>query len=103
MSDQTGLPRRRLRVCYKQLPRARFPTGQSADRGWVAERFKAPVLKTGEGASSPWVRIPPHPPAPKRRRSMLVVRVDGPPLWQSCEPSAKERIAVWNRTDNREL
>jgi hypothetical protein len=30
--------------------------------GWVAERFKAPVLKTGVGASSPWVRIPPHPP-----------------------------------------
>src|SRR5690606_21818388 len=24
-----------------------------------AERFKAPVLKTGEGVSSPWVRIPP--------------------------------------------
>ena len=30
--------------------------------GWVAERFKAPVLKTGVGATSPWVRIPPHPP-----------------------------------------
>jgi hypothetical protein len=30
--------------------------------GWVAERFKAPVLKTGVGASPPWVRIPPHPP-----------------------------------------
>ncbi len=28
----------------------------------MAERFKAPVLKTGVGASSPWVRIPPHPP-----------------------------------------
>ncbi len=30
--------------------------------GWVAERFKAPVLKTGEVARLPWVRIPPHPP-----------------------------------------
>lgn len=30
--------------------------------GWVAERLKAPVLKTGEGVSFPWVRIPPHPP-----------------------------------------
>ena len=30
--------------------------------GWVAEPFKAPVLKTGAGASPPWVRIPPHPP-----------------------------------------
>ena len=31
--------------------------------GWVAERFKAPVLKTGVPARAPWVRIPPHPPA----------------------------------------
>ena len=30
--------------------------------GGVAERLKAPVLKTGEGVSSPWVRIPPPPP-----------------------------------------
>jgi len=29
--------------------------------GGVAEWFKAPVLKTGEGASLPWVRIPPPP------------------------------------------
>ena len=31
--------------------------------GWVAEWFKAAVLKTAVGASSPWVRIPPCPPA----------------------------------------
>lgn len=31
-------------------------------RGWVAERLKAPVLKTGERESASWVRIPPHPP-----------------------------------------
>ena len=30
--------------------------------GGMAERFKAPVLKTGVGASSPWVRIPLPPP-----------------------------------------
>ena len=30
--------------------------------GEVAEWFKAPVLKTGVGASLPWVRIPPSPP-----------------------------------------
>ncbi|CAA7613329.1 hypothetical protein MTBLM5_110083 [Magnetospirillum sp. LM-5] len=35
---------------------------KGAHRGWVAERFKAPVLKTGVGATLPWVRIPPHPP-----------------------------------------
>src|SRR6185312_16148381 len=28
----------------------------------MAERFKAPVLKTGRGVSSSWVRIPLHPP-----------------------------------------
>jgi hypothetical protein len=28
----------------------------------VAERFKAPVLKTGVPARVPWVRIPPLPP-----------------------------------------
>ena len=31
--------------------------------GWVAEWFKAPVLKTGVGSRSPGVRIPPHPPS----------------------------------------
>jgi hypothetical protein len=30
--------------------------------GRVAEWFKAAVLKTAVGASSPWVRIPPRPP-----------------------------------------
>ncbi len=29
--------------------------------GWVAERFNAPVLKTGDVVRRPWVRIPPHP------------------------------------------
>lgn len=30
--------------------------------GEMAERFKAPVLKTGEGSNLPWVRIPLSPP-----------------------------------------
>ena len=34
--------------------------------GGMAERFKAPVLKTGVGASSPWVRIPLPPPFQNR-------------------------------------
>ena len=38
------------------------PGRRSRSPGWVAERLKAPVLKTGRGASSSWVRIPPHPP-----------------------------------------
>jgi hypothetical protein len=32
----------------------------------VAEWFKALVLKTSDGATRPWVRIPPHPPATNR-------------------------------------
>ncbi len=35
--------------------------------GRVAEWFKAAVLKTAEGASLPWVRIPPRPPEPLQR------------------------------------
>jgi hypothetical protein len=31
-------------------------------RGRVAERLKAPVLKTGRGVTLSWVRIPPLPP-----------------------------------------
>ncbi len=34
----------------------------STGAGWVAERLKAPVLKTGKGSRPSWVRIPPHPP-----------------------------------------
>ena len=46
---------------------SRRPSYGVAAAGWVAERFKAPVLKTGVRASAPWVRIPPHPPfLPKR-------------------------------------
>ena len=33
-----------------------------ARMGEVAEWLKAPVLKTGVAATSPWVRIPPSPP-----------------------------------------
>ncbi len=38
--------------------------------GGMAERFKAPVLKTGVGASSPWVRIPLPPPQHKENQSL---------------------------------
>ena len=37
------------------------------EKGEVAERFKAPVLKTGVVAILPWVRIPPSPPHPTAR------------------------------------
>src|SRR5581483_4348837 len=46
-------------------PRARRVKLGSA--GGVAERLKAPVLKTGSGASRSWVRIPPPPPSGRLR------------------------------------
>ena len=39
-------------------------------QGWVAEWFKAAVLKTAVGLRSPWVRIPPHPPILRRPTSL---------------------------------
>ena len=40
--------------------------------GEMAERFKAPVLKTGEGSNLPWVRIPLSPPVtPKLLISLI--------------------------------
>lgn len=44
----------RARIC--RCPGDRDPIGE------MAERFKAPVLKTGEGSNLPWVRIPLSPP-----------------------------------------
>lgn len=63
-----------LTVATKQLPKPSKPdlvtpnvcgfpqlvTGLT--RGWVAEWFKATVLKTVVRGTVPWVRIPPHPP-----------------------------------------
>jgi len=45
-----------------QLDVAPHQRYQTFHRGGVSERFKEPVLKTGVGASPPWVRIPPPPP-----------------------------------------
>ncbi len=44
------------------LRRSAPSTAGGVHNGWVAEWFKAPVLKTGVGSRSPGVRIPPHPP-----------------------------------------
>ena len=43
----------------------------AARYGWVAEWFKALVLKTSVRGTVPWVRIPPHPPlAPAKAFSL---------------------------------
>ena len=56
-------------------------------RGWVAERLKAPVLKTGNGATRSWVRIPPHPPTPLRQRPCV-----------SASPGHRRRAGEERRT-----
>src|ERR1700735_1807447 len=60
-------PRQRPTDCclfrFRRLTRSFLScNAHHTQAGWVAEWFKAAVLKTAEGASSPWVRIPPHPP-----------------------------------------
>jgi hypothetical protein len=49
--------------------------------GRVAEWFKAAVLKTAVGATPPWVRIPPLPPAG-------LDRGQSPAVWRSTPSSA---------------
>lgn len=49
--------RKNYKIFLRLLSKIRIPMG-----GWMAERLKAPVLKTGEGATPSWVRIPLHPP-----------------------------------------
>jgi hypothetical protein len=64
-SKGVGKPQRGLKPARKPDSPvglvAGAPHGVAAD-GWVAERLKAPVLKTGRRESVSWVRIPPHPP-----------------------------------------
>ena len=50
------------RVVIQRYRKNRHHQGFEITDGWVAERFKAPVLKTGRGQPPSWVRIPPHPP-----------------------------------------
>jgi hypothetical protein len=74
--------------------------------GGVAEWFKAPVLKTGVGASPPWVRIPPPPPRRIRLMSTDIDRRAKLPLHthssrhrsDARRPSLRDR-----RTDGRAL
>ncbi len=49
-----GAAPRPFDLCFYVI--GRIPVGR------VAERLKAPVLKTGSGATHSWVRIPPLPP-----------------------------------------
>src|SRR5690606_5410526 len=58
--------------------------------GGMAEWFKAPVLKTGVGASPPWVRIPlPPPPESEERRliSRSCAAAQGDGMFAASEPA----------------
>src|SRR5690606_1381061 len=54
--EQSGGRHARIRA------RIRLPYRVWRNNGQMAERLKAPVLKTGEGSNLPWVRIPLCPP-----------------------------------------
>ena len=52
------------------------PRAMGAGIGQVAEWFKAAVLKTAVGASSPWVRIPPCPPSGEMQSPIFPAEVE---------------------------
>src|SRR3546814_13087851 len=54
---------RRESRCVNRRPCDNPPAQTRIHSGEMAERFKAPVLKTGEGANLPLVRIPLSPPS----------------------------------------
>src|SRR3546814_133846 len=54
---------RRESRCVNRRPCDNPPAQTRIHSGEIAERFKAPVLKTGEGSNLPWVRIPLSPPS----------------------------------------
>lgn len=57
-----------FRTVFGWLTFGRNPVEKRISLKWfggVAERFKAPVLKTGVQETVPWVRIPPPPPHSK--------------------------------------
>ena len=58
--------------------------------GEVAERLKAPVSKTGMGAISSWVRIPPSPPTARGRQARRPTKAR-----RTCDapPSRRSRVS----------
>jgi putative DNA primase/helicase len=63
----------------------------------VAEWFKAPVLKTGSGASHSWVRIPPlPPPLPSDALPAAQIRHEGRDLQRRAQAEAKPLYDHWN-------
>ncbi len=57
---------RLVSVCLRSQFGGKSAPRSESGNGWVAEWFKAPVLKTGRGSRLSGVRIPPHPPHQNR-------------------------------------
>lgn len=57
-----GHPQRHLHCMVALVQATKVVDARTSSIGEMAERFKAPVLKTGEGSNLPWVRIPLSPP-----------------------------------------
>lgn len=62
--------------CRRQLwSQLRYVADRLSETGGVPERFNGSVLKTDDGATRPWVRIPPPPPLRiVRRRCTLDIQ-----------------------------
>ena len=84
-------PRPGSRLHPAPFPLCGLPDGQ------VAEWFKAAVLKTAVGASSPWVRIPPCPPVAV---AFMAWWLNKPRLVGNDD--RKDRCSPWAATQLRE-
>src|SRR5258705_11832810 len=73
---------------YGRIRPARSSAHQS---GGVAERLKAPVLKTGRDESPSWVRIPPPPPASPRGREIGAFDGEKPTQTAFSKPKVPQR------------
>ena len=69
------------------------PPGYEGRAGWVAEWFKALVLKTSVGGTPPWVRIPPLPPLIIEIAVFSMCLLAYPPKY----PPKKMRLAATQR------
>jgi len=66
-------------LCVEALVLVNPPVStQNKPLGEVAERLNAPVLKTGDGATRPRVRIPPSPPGLREQCDPGVTPSGGP-------------------------
>ncbi len=64
----------------------------------MAERLKAPVLKTGDGLSRPWVQIPPSPPNKKALLARAFLFADRDGCWRHAgSKHRRERCLTGSR------